>query len=79
MVLVNPTVQAMMSGVAWFEFRGREVTAVYTDGTKEAAEVPEIFTKQMRDYHAYQNDNGPAADEPNAFALVSAIQSKRTK
>ena len=44
MVLVNPTVQAMISGVAWFEFRGRKVTAVYTDGTKEEAEVQEIFT-----------------------------------
>ncbi len=77
MILVCSTIEAMMHGVAMFEFSGKKCTAVYTDGTREKAEIPETLCKAMRDYYAYQNENGSTCDAPNTFSLVSHIQAQR--
>ena len=76
--LVCPVIETLMHGVQMFKFHGSKCTAVYTDGTEETARIPQALIKAMRDYNAYQNENGPACDAPNSFSLVSAIQSKRT-
>lgn len=81
LILVCSNVEAMMHGVSRFYFsgrKGRECTAVYTDGTKESATIPEVLAVAMRNYYVYQCENGVPADAPNTFALVSAIQSKRS-
>lgn len=77
LVLACSNIEAMMHGVALFRFSGRKCTAVYTDGPTESAVIPAALVKAMRDYHAYQCENGPEALPPNTFALVSAIQAHR--
>lgn len=76
-ILVCSGIETMMHGVAYFKFAGKNCTAVYSDRTEETAEIPEALRLSMRGYYAYQNENGPACDAPNTFALVSAIQDHR--
>jgi len=67
----------MMHGASYFELSGDSCTAIYTDGSREAATLPAPLADQFRAYHAYQCENGPEAQPPNSFALVSAIQAQR--
>ena len=76
--LICSNVEAMMHGVSRFTLRGRHCTAIYSDGSKETAEIPEALAKPFADYVAYQmGDINTPCDAPNSFSLVAAIQSKR--
>lgn len=72
-------IESGMTGVSHLKLplRGSNLcTAVYADGTEEAAEIRPEQAKQFRAYMAYQ-DGGEYADAPNAFALIGEIQAKR--
>lgn len=78
-ILTQSPIHAMMHGVAWFELQaGRKCTAVYTDGTRETAEISKENADAIRAYHNYQSTDGSApVAEPNGFSIVGDIQEKR--
>jgi hypothetical protein len=64
LTIILPNIQAMICGV-WRIDRAHElVTLTYTDGTREAGKVPLSRWSTIHD---------------NPFAIVSEIQSRRTK
>jgi hypothetical protein len=79
-IITQTVIEAMMHGVVYFQLplkRGNKLTAVYSDGTKETAEVKPETAAKLRAYYRYANDGGPNCECPSGFSLVSEIQSKR--
>jgi hypothetical protein len=79
-IFTQTVIECAMHGVVYFSLplkRGRQLTAVYSDGTKETAEVKPETAQSLRDYHSYANADGKKCECPSGFSLVSEIQSKR--
>lgn len=79
-IIAQTVIEAMTHGVVYFSLplkRGCNLTAVYSDGTKETAEVKPETAQALRDYYAYANADGKKCECPSGFSLVSEIQSKR--
>lgn len=79
-IIAQTPIEAMMHGVAWYSLplkKGNVCTAVYTDGTKESAEIPSDLAEEVRAYYSYANEGGAICECPSGFRLVSAIHSNR--
>lgn len=77
MLLACSRIESLMHGVAYFTLKGGTLTAHYDDGTTESAEAKPETAVHFKKYVAYQENQGPEVNPPNAFALVSEIQSHR--
>ena len=75
--LVPPFAVSMMTGVAFAQFTGNHCTLRYSDGTTETARITAEMRQRVRAYHRYQSENGPEAEEPSFFDIVSQVQEAR--
>ena len=77
-VLVLPTVEAMMTGVAYFTLSGTILTATYTDGSTEKGRIAKSTASHIRVYRDHlEGKIKPEIPAPNMFALTQMIQSQR--
>lgn len=79
-IIAQTGIESLMHGVSYFSLplkRGRRVTAHYTDGSIESAEVSKETADAMRAYYRYAQENGPACECPSGFRIVGEIQARR--
>jgi hypothetical protein len=76
-VITPPFAQSLKTGVVYAQFTGNHCTVHYSDGTTETARITALLREQVRAYYRYQAENGPEAEEPSFFEVISQVQSAR--